>query len=76
MKDIREYVHKLFFVLNKIDYVDEAERQEALDFTAEVLQGNLAAQQVMIFPLSAKLAPGRQGQRRLGSIERQPPARI
>jgi small GTP-binding protein len=56
LKDIREYVHKLFFVLNKIDYVDEAERQEALDFTTEVLQGNLATQQVMIFPLSAKLA--------------------
>ncbi len=56
LKDIREYVHKLFFVLNKIDYVDEAERQEALDFTVEVLQGNLATQKVMIFPLSAKLA--------------------
>ncbi|MFI5331556.1 MAG: dynamin family protein [Desulfobaccales bacterium] len=56
LKDIREYVHKLFFVLNKIDYVDEAERQEALDFTVEVLKENLAAQQVMIFPLSAKLA--------------------
>jgi len=56
LQDIREYVHKLFFVLNKIDYVDAAERQEALDFTAEVLKGNLAAQQVMIFPLSAKLA--------------------
>ncbi len=56
LQDIREYVHKLFFVLNKIDYVDESERQEALDFTAEVLKGNLAAQKVMIFPLSAKLA--------------------
>lgn len=26
LKDIREYVHKLFFVLNKIDYVEEAEK--------------------------------------------------
>jgi small GTP-binding protein len=56
LQDIREYVHKLFFVLNKIDYVDAAERQEVLDFTAEVLKVNLAAPQVMIFPLSAKLA--------------------
>ncbi|MGA8572348.1 MAG: dynamin family protein [Desulfobaccales bacterium] len=55
LKDIREFGHKLFFVLNKIDYVAEAERQEALDFTAEVLRNNLAAQKVMIFPLSAKL---------------------
>jgi len=56
LKDIREYVHKLFFVLNKVDYVEEAERQEALEFTAQVLQANLAAEHVMIFPLSAKLA--------------------
>ena len=56
LKDIREYVHKLFFVLNKVDYVDEAQRQEALEFTTQVLQANLATEQVMIFPLSAKLA--------------------
>jgi small GTP-binding protein len=56
LKDIREYVHKLFVVLNKVDYVDEAQRQEALEFTTQVLQANLATEQVMIFPLSAKLA--------------------
>ena len=56
LKDIREYVHKLFFVLNKVDYVDEAQRQEALEFTTQVLQANLATEHVMIFPLSAKLA--------------------
>jgi ribosome biogenesis GTPase A len=56
LKDIREYVHKLFFVLNKIDYVDEAERQEALDFTRQVLQASLVTDNIPIFPLSAKLA--------------------
>lgn len=56
LKDIREYVHKLFFILNKIDYVEEAERQEALAFTSQVLQANLATEHVMIFPLSAKMA--------------------
>ena len=56
LKDIREYVHKLFFVLNKVDYVDEAQRQEALEFTTQVLQANLAPERVMIFPLWAKLA--------------------
>ncbi|OGP73388.1 MAG: hypothetical protein A2Y80_10880 [Deltaproteobacteria bacterium RBG_13_58_19] len=56
LKDIREYVHKLFFVLNKIDYVEDAERQEALDFTAQILKENLASEKVMIFPMSAKLA--------------------
>ena len=56
LKDIREHVHKLFFVLNKIDYVEAGERQEALDFTTQVLQENLAADRVMIFPISAKWA--------------------
>ncbi len=56
LHDIRDYVHKLFFVLNKIDYVEEAERQEALEFTAQVLQAELAADQVKIFPMSAKMA--------------------
>ncbi|MFZ0051856.1 MAG: dynamin family protein [Desulfobaccales bacterium] len=56
LQDIREYVHKVFFVLNKIDYVEEAERQEALDFTVQVLQTNLATDRIIIFPISAKLA--------------------
>ena len=56
LKDIREYVHKLFFVLNKIDYVEAGEVQEALDFTTQVLQENLATDRVMIFPISAKWA--------------------
>ncbi len=56
LKDIREYVHKLFFVLNKIDYVEEAERQEALEFTRQVLTASLATDNLHIFPLSAKLA--------------------
>ncbi len=56
LKDIREYVDKLFFVLNKMDYVAAWERQEALDFTAQVLQENLGADRVTIFPVSAKMA--------------------
>jgi ribosome biogenesis GTPase A len=56
LKDIREYVHKLFFVLNKTDYVDAPERQEALEFTTRVLQDNLGTENLTIFPLSAKLA--------------------
>ena len=56
IRDIRDYVHKLFFILNKIDYVAEAERQEALEFTAHILQADLATEQVKIFPMSAKMA--------------------
>ncbi len=56
LQDIREFVHKIFFVLNKIDYVEAAERQEALDFTSQVLAANLAFCPVAIFPISAKQA--------------------
>jgi small GTP-binding protein len=56
LKDIREYVHKLFFVLNKIDCVAEPERLEALEFTTQVLQENLETKPVKIFPVSVKLA--------------------
>lgn len=56
LRDIREYVHKLFFILNKIDYVADAERQEALEFTRSILQQDLATEEVKIFPISAKLA--------------------
>jgi small GTP-binding protein len=56
LKDIREYVHKLFFVLNKIDYVAESDRDEALEFTTQVLKEHLNTEQVKIFPVSAKLA--------------------
>ena len=56
LQDIREYVHKLFFLLNKIDYVGAAERQEALEFTTQALQDILETQHLNIFPISAKLA--------------------
>ncbi len=56
LKDIREYVHKLFFVLNKIDYVEESERVEAMEFTTQELKENLETEQIKIFPVSAKLA--------------------
>ena len=56
LQDIREHVHKLFFVLNKIDHVDESERLEAMEFTTQILKENLGAEQVSIFPVSAKLA--------------------
>jgi hypothetical protein len=56
LKDVREYVHKLFFVLNKIDYVEEAERREAMDFTTQVLKQNLGENSVKLFSVSAKMA--------------------
>ena len=70
LKDIREYVHKLFFVLNKIDYVEEAERQEALEFTTQVLAGQFSHRAGEDLPPIGQVGLGRQIQRtsrKLGS---------
>jgi len=56
LKEVTRYVDRLFFVLNKIDYLSDREIREALDFTAEVLRKNLGNGNLQIFPLSAKLA--------------------
>jgi len=53
---IREYAGKLFFLLNKIDYVSDTERRELLEFLRTVLATELGIVEPKIFPLSAKQA--------------------
>jgi small GTP-binding protein len=55
LKDVRAYVDKLFFVLNKIDTVDEKDLNEAAAFTADILTRDLA-RPVELWSISAKLA--------------------
>ncbi len=56
LSEVRSYVSKLFFVLNKIDLVNESERQESLEFTRNILEQDLGAENVRILPLSARAA--------------------
>jgi GTP-binding protein EngB required for normal cell division len=56
LKDIRGYVDKLFFALNKIDQVSDEDRRESLEFTARILENDLGAGRVKIYPLSARWA--------------------
>lgn len=56
LKDVREFVDKVFFVLNKIDQVDEDDRQESLEFSARVIEEEVGAGKVRIYPLSARSA--------------------
>ncbi len=56
LKDIEPHVEKLFFLLNKIDYVDEDELEEVLRFSKENLKKALGLDDVTIFPISAKTA--------------------
>ncbi|HQN18639.1 MAG TPA: dynamin family protein [Syntrophobacteraceae bacterium] len=54
--DIRSFVDKLFFILNKIDQVSEADRNEALDFTTHIIEEDIGKGKVKIHPLSARWA--------------------
>jgi small GTP-binding protein len=56
LKDVREFVDKVFFVLNKIDQVDDEDRQESLQFTTRVIEEEVGAGKVRIYPVSARRA--------------------
>jgi hypothetical protein len=55
LKDVRGEVGKLIFVLNKIDMVDEADLNESISFTRDILKKDLGIE-VSIFPVSSKMA--------------------
>lgn len=56
LREVRERVPKLFFVLNKIDYLDQEEHFVALEFLKKTLQEQLAAADIgPVFAISARL---------------------
>lgn len=55
LRDVREYSGKIFFLLNKIDYLSEPEVIESITFSRQVLSEAMGAD-VKVFPVSAKLA--------------------
>jgi GTPase SAR1 family protein len=56
LKDIRQYVEKIFFIQNKIDYLGKEEREESLSFSKEVIEKALGMDGIRIYPLSARIA--------------------
>ena len=56
LKDIRKFVEKIFFIQNKVDYLDEAEREESMAFSKQVIREAIGGDFVAIYPLSAKKA--------------------
>jgi hypothetical protein len=63
LKDVRGYVDKLFFILNKIDQVSEEDRLESSGFTTRILEDDLGKGKVKMYPLSARWAlEGKKGQ--------------
>lgn len=56
LKDVREFVDKVFFVLNKIDQVGDSDRLESLEFTTRVIEEEVGRGKVRIYPMSARWA--------------------
>ncbi len=55
LKDVKEYSNKIFFLLNKADYLRERDLREAIEFTKNALREAMGAD-VRLFPVSARLA--------------------
>ncbi|MFN3395402.1 MAG: dynamin family protein [Thermodesulfovibrionales bacterium] len=55
LRDVKEYSNKIFFLLNKADYLNEKDLQESIEFSKGVLRDAMGMD-VRIFPISARLA--------------------
>ncbi len=56
LKDVYPHVERIFFVLNKVDYVDSEDLQEVMEFALGNLKEALGSNHIPIYPLSAKMA--------------------
>ncbi|EAX46384.1 Dynamin family protein [Thermosinus carboxydivorans Nor1] len=56
LKDITKYVRKIFFIQNKIDLVNEKDREQSMNFSQKIIKQEVKLDEIAIFPLSAKMA--------------------
>jgi small GTP-binding protein len=56
LNTIKEYVHKIFFIVNKIDLVADKERKDILEFVAQTVQSNVGIEMDKVFPISCQAA--------------------
>jgi hypothetical protein len=55
LRDVRAHAARMFFVLNKVDYLSPADLEESLAFTRDVL-GETLGRDVPVYPVSARQA--------------------
>ncbi len=55
LKDVRQYAARIFFLLNKTDYLSAEETAKALAFARQTIEGIMGPESIRIFPVSAKL---------------------
>jgi predicted GTPase len=53
--DIHQHAEKLFFVVNKIDLLEDREREEVLEYISRIIQQNMGVTNPKIFPVSSRL---------------------
>lgn len=51
---IRKHTRKLFFIINKVDLLSPAEREQAEQFTAQTIRRELDAKDIRLFAVSAR----------------------
>ncbi|HEX4000997.1 MAG TPA: DUF6062 family protein [Pirellulales bacterium] len=56
LRDLRQYVRKLFFVVNKCDLLQESDRATALEYLRGTLRSQILMDDFRIFPVSARAA--------------------
>ncbi|HHY46075.1 MAG TPA: hypothetical protein GX506_02085 [Firmicutes bacterium] len=56
LKEIKEYVPKIFFVLNKVDYLNGRDREESLAFSRRAIEAALGKNEIRLYPLAARPA--------------------
>lgn len=54
LKDIRDYVDRIFFVVNKVDLVADEERRQVIGFVTETIRKQIEREAVKVFPVSAR----------------------
>ncbi len=55
LREVREEAARMFFVLNKVDYLSESDREEAIEFTRGVI-ADAVGHEVRLYPVSARNA--------------------
>jgi GTP-binding protein EngB required for normal cell division len=54
LRDLRRYIRKVFFVVNKSDLLEDPERSQVLAFVRGVLRRAMGKNDVRVFPVSAR----------------------
>jgi predicted GTPase len=55
LADIRQHAEKLFYVVNKIDLLEDQEQEEVLDYISRTIRQQTGATNLRIYPVSARL---------------------